>query len=56
MNRVFNCGIGMVVVVPAVVAEEALSALKAAGESAYRIGFVRDRAEGEAQTIVKAKS
>lgn len=56
MNRVFNCGIGMVVVVPAVVAEEALSVLKAAGESAYRIGFVRDRADGEAQTIVKAKN
>lgn len=55
MNRVFNCGIGMVVVVPAAQAQAALDALKAVGETAYAIGFVRERAEGEAQTIVKAK-
>ncbi|HEY1058156.1 MAG TPA: phosphoribosylformylglycinamidine cyclo-ligase [Limnobacter sp.] len=54
MNRVFNCGIGMVIVVPAAQADAALALLAAAGEKPYRIGAIRGRAAGEAQTIVKA--
>jgi len=40
MYTTFNMGIGMVLVVPADQAEEALSIAKAQGEQAYRIGTV----------------
>jgi phosphoribosylformylglycinamidine cyclo-ligase len=52
MHRVFNCGIGMAVVVAAEHADAALKHLKDAGETAYRIGAIRARKEGEAQTLV----
>lgn len=52
MHRVFNCGIGMVLVVSAQDAPAALAELAAAGETAWLIGKIRARAEGEAQTIV----
>ena len=52
MHRVFNCGIGMVVVVAERDAATAISLLSAAGEAAYRIGSIRARAVGEAQTVV----
>lgn len=53
MNRVFNCGIGMVIVLSAEQAQNAISLLKAAGENVYQVGVVRPRAEGEAHTIVR---
>ncbi len=53
MHRVFNCGIGMVVIVAKENAEKALSILKDAGETVWQIGAIRERAENEAQTIVK---
>ncbi|MBL8385450.1 MAG: phosphoribosylformylglycinamidine cyclo-ligase [Burkholderiales bacterium] len=52
MHRVFNCGIGMAVIVAAGDAARAQAQLAAAGETAWRIGEVRARAAGEAQTIV----
>jgi phosphoribosylformylglycinamidine cyclo-ligase len=52
MFRVFNCGIGMVAVVGEGEAEAAVQQLRAAGERAYRIGRVRARRAGEAQTLV----
>jgi phosphoribosylformylglycinamidine cyclo-ligase len=52
MHRVFNCGIGMTVIVSKENAEAAMAQLQAAGETVYRIGEIRARAEGEAQTIV----
>ena len=52
MHRVFNCGIGMVVVVARENVEAALKLLHAAGEMAVEIGSVEARGEGEAQTIV----
>jgi phosphoribosylformylglycinamidine cyclo-ligase len=52
MHRVFNCGIGMIVVVAEKDAAAALKMLADAGETAYRIGTIRARAAGEAQTIV----
>ncbi len=52
MYRVFNCGIGMVVVVAAEDAEVAAAKLAAAGETVYRIGRIDVRQDGEAQTIV----
>jgi phosphoribosylformylglycinamidine cyclo-ligase len=49
MWRTFNCGVGMVVCVPAEAAETAIGMLNAAGESAWRIGSV---AAGAAQPRV----
>lgn len=40
MYRTFNCGVGMVLVVPGTKAEEALSILKATGENAWVIGNI----------------
>ncbi|APR04821.1 phosphoribosylformylglycinamidine cyclo-ligase [Thauera chlorobenzoica] len=53
MLRVFNCGIGMVVVVSAEDVDTAAEKLTAAGETVYRIGRIDSRREGEAQTIVE---
>jgi len=52
MHRVFNCGIGMVVVVAASAAERAQRLLTAAGETVYRIGEVVARTPGSAPTTV----
>lgn len=53
MHRVFNCGIGMVIIVSKENADAAMQQLQAAGETVYRIGEIRERKEGEAQTIVR---
>ena len=52
MHRVFNCGIGMVVIVARENARQALQLLHAAGEKAVEIGRIEARNAGEAQTIV----
>jgi len=52
MLRVFNCGIGMVAIVAEEHADAAADALRAAGETAWRIGTVGAREAGEARTIV----
>ncbi|HJV81217.1 phosphoribosylformylglycinamidine cyclo-ligase [Noviherbaspirillum sp.] len=52
MHRVFNCGIGMVVIVAKENADAAIAQLKAAGETVNRIGEIRERQGNEAQTIV----
>ncbi len=52
MHRVFNCGIGMVVVVAAEHADRAIRQLEAAGERALRIGSVVARPEGGPATVV----
>lgn len=52
MYRVFNCGIGMAVVVAADRADAVTAQLLAAGETVHRIGCIDVRKAGEAQTIV----
>ena len=52
MHRVFNCGIGMTVILAPENAAAAIAMLTAAGETVTQIGEIRARAEGEAQTIV----
>jgi phosphoribosylformylglycinamidine cyclo-ligase len=52
MHRVFNCGIGLVIVVAAADADVAMAELKAQGEAVYRIGKIRSRTGEEAQTVV----
>ena len=52
MHRVFNCGIGMVIVVARREAEQAQQALADAGETVFRIGEVVPRAAGAPATAV----
>ena len=52
MHRVFNCGIGMVVIVAPEIADAAMAQLNAAGETVTRIGTIRARVGDEHQTIV----
>jgi len=52
MHRVFNCGIGLVLVVARERAEAARERLEALGETAYVIGSVERRAAGGPGTIV----
>ena len=52
MFRVFNCGIGMVVIVGERDAEEAIRLLSDSGETTSLIGVIRTRAGDEAQTSI----
>jgi len=52
MLRVFNCGVGMVVIVAEQHAQQASELLRAAGETVWRIGAVYARTPGEDQTTV----
>ncbi|MBP9712961.1 MAG: phosphoribosylformylglycinamidine cyclo-ligase [Sterolibacterium sp.] len=52
MHRVFNCGIGMVVIVAAEHQQHATEILQAQGETVYRIGRIEARQPGQAQTTV----
>ena len=53
MLRVFNCGIGMVVVVAERHADAAMRTLRAAGENVWRIGAVHARTARAAQTTLE---
>ena len=48
VDEVFNCGIGMVLVVAAADAAGAKSFLEARGETVYRLGEIAARAPGDA--------
>jgi phosphoribosylformylglycinamidine cyclo-ligase len=52
MVRVFNCGIGMVVIVSADQVDTAIQSLKAEGLDAWMVGEVVERPAGAPQTIV----
>jgi phosphoribosylformylglycinamidine cyclo-ligase len=52
MSRVFNCGIGMVAVVAAADAEDAIGILSAGGETVYSIGQILARRGDEPQSRV----
>ncbi|MCF8168831.1 MAG: phosphoribosylformylglycinamidine cyclo-ligase, partial [Rhodoferax sp.] len=51
MNRTFNNGIGMVVVIDAAHASACADMLRAAGETVYAIGHIAPRGDGTAVTI-----
>jgi phosphoribosylformylglycinamidine cyclo-ligase len=51
MNRTFNNGIGMVVVIDAAEAVACAATLRAAGETVYDIGVIAARAEGAAVVV-----
>ncbi|MGL4768306.1 MAG: phosphoribosylformylglycinamidine cyclo-ligase [Formosimonas sp.] len=52
MHRVFNCGIGMVVVVAAADAAQTTAILQAHGETVYTIGVIGDLPAGAPATVV----
>jgi phosphoribosylformylglycinamidine cyclo-ligase len=52
MHRVFNCGIGLVLVVDRSSAQDAIDRLAALGEPAYVIGAVEHCKAGAPGTIV----
>ena len=52
MHRVFNCGIGMVLIVAADQVDAVTATFSAAGETVYQLGEVVEQAEGMAQTVV----
>ena len=52
MHRVFNCGIGMVIVVPAAQADAISATLREQGETVYALGEIVPQADGMAQTVV----
>ena len=52
MHRVFNCGIGMAVVVAAANAQRAVRFLEAAGEQTFTIGEIVAQPVGEPATVV----
>ncbi|GAB4447527.1 MAG: phosphoribosylformylglycinamidine cyclo-ligase [Rhodocyclaceae bacterium] len=54
MHRVFNCGIGMVVVVAPQDEARSLELLAAAGETAWSIGRIAPCPEGGARTVIVA--
>jgi phosphoribosylformylglycinamidine cyclo-ligase len=51
MNRTFNNGIGMVVVIDAADAEACAETLRQSGEKVYQIGVIASQGDG-AQVIV----
>ncbi len=53
MYRTLNCGVGMVIAVPADKADEALALLKGEGENAWLIGQIEAAVEGEEQVELR---
>jgi phosphoribosylformylglycinamidine cyclo-ligase len=52
MERTFNCGIGMVIVVAKRDAQATIELLERNGVEAYEVGAIVERKEGEPQTVV----
>ncbi|MFC0179342.1 phosphoribosylformylglycinamidine cyclo-ligase [Thorsellia kenyensis] len=54
MYRTFNCGVGMIIALPKEHVEDALNLLHSAGEKAWQIGEIIERAEVQSpQVIIK---
>ena len=53
MYRTFNCGVGMIVVVPTTHLDAALAQLKAAGENAWHLGEIKQVAADQAQVVIQ---
>lgn len=53
MYRTFNCGVGMIVVVPATHLDAALAQLKAAGENAWHLGEINQVAADQPQVVIQ---
>lgn len=53
MYRTFNCGVGMIIAVPADSVERSLALLNEQGENAWHIGEIAALAEGAEQVVIK---
>ena len=53
MYRTFNCGVGMIIALPAEQVAPALALLQAEGEQAWHIGHIADPAAGEEQVEIR---
>ncbi|KAA8999980.1 phosphoribosylformylglycinamidine cyclo-ligase [Affinibrenneria salicis] len=51
MYRTFNCGVGMIVALPAAQADEAVALLNSNGETAWKIGVISQAGAGDAVVI-----
>ena len=52
MYRTFNCGVGMVIVVPADKLKQSLEILTAHGENAWHIGAIENAQDNEEQVVI----
>ena len=52
MYRTFNCGVGMIIAVPADAVEQSLAILREHGEQAWHIGEINTKAEGQEQVVI----
>jgi len=52
MYRTFNCGVGMIIVVPADKVEQSLNILSAQGENAWHIGAINDLSADAEQVVI----
>ena len=52
MYRTFNCGVGMIIAVPAEQLEQSLKILSEQGENAWHIGEIAPLAEGQEQVVI----
>ncbi len=52
MYRTFNCGVGMVIALPAADADAALAQLTASGEKAWKIGKIQSAAADAEQVVI----
>ncbi|SET58066.1 phosphoribosylformylglycinamidine cyclo-ligase [Thalassotalea agarivorans] len=53
MYRTFNCGVGMIIAVPADAVEQSLEILTANGEKAWHIGEIANAAADQEQVVIK---
>eukprot|EP01135_Chromosphaera_perkinsii_P009406 Nk52_evm82s1737 gene=Nk52_evmTU82s1737 len=53
LGRTFNCGVGMVLIADATVANEVLKELEAAGEKAFKIGHLAERPAGAEHVVLE---
>lgn len=54
MYRTFNCGVGLVIVLPENQAQQALDILRQEGENAWLLGTINTALDGEEQVDIKA--
>ncbi len=56
MLRTFNCGIGMIIIVPSSDTQEVLFQLKALNEEAFLLGHIRKREQDEPPVVFKGEA